>query len=747
MVDEKTMVFSSSVRQGQVTETPDGDSGSFGQKSDCGDIREPASMVLPGVSGAKEERDMASRLRLVTAQQAPCHTQISHGVGSIDHEQPSQGGLGHQYRHQRCLSACPDTSKVPEVPTFRLPGQGVQVHGTTLWHSHCPVRLHPSGQGNGRGYSSGGGEISPLSGRLADCSRLPSASPSRSRVCAQTSDQSGMDPELGEIRSDTHTMSSTCGDRVRSGNGISFPASSPVGKARGCSATSIAGSFVHRSQSFVSDRLARVNGEAGSVRSVLPTATTVGLSSTVADLQGSSGRDSPDPSGDQGGPVLVAKQSQHQAGDTAGAFCSRPASFHRRLTDGLGGSSERVAGLQALEPGRPRAAYQRSRAQGGEICVRDALQPVWSWDKMAYILRQHDGCRARQQARGDKIQTPLLGSGDFVPPRMEERSHSPRKTHSGQEECVGRPVVKAHTSTRHGVEPMSSGVPEDQGGLLRPSDRLVRHLGEQQGSSVLLTAPREHSAGHGCDVTFVGRPVGVRLPANRLHSGGPLQGTEVQVRATPGSSGMAQAAMVSPATVHAGGRATLVAGQGQVAEAARHDILPPEPRDAPASRVEAVQRSFQEAGFSEEVSTHLSRRNRASTNAVYEAKWRVYSRWCVGRSFDPCSPTLNQVLEFFCHLFDALQLAPSSIEGYRAMLSPILSQTMGLDLSNLRVLSDLMASFRAQRPRVVPSLPEWDVTFVLYCLSKEPYEPLDGIIVKALNIQDLLFGFVGKWTT
>ena len=59
---------------------------------------------------------------------------------------------------------------------------------------------------------------------------------------------------------------------------------------------------------FVSDRLARVNGEAGFVRWVLPTATTVGLGPMVADLQGSSGRGSPDQSGGQGGPVLVAKQ-------------------------------------------------------------------------------------------------------------------------------------------------------------------------------------------------------------------------------------------------------------------------------------------------------------------------------------------------------------------------------------------------------------------------------------------------------
>ena len=280
---------------------------------------------------------------------------------------------------------------------------------------------------------------------------------------------------------------------------------------------------------------------------------------------------------------------------------------------------------------------------------------------------------------------------------------------------------------------MSSGFPEDQGDLLRSSDRSVRHVSEQQGSSVLLTAPREHGAGHGCDVAFMGRPVGVRLPSHRLHSRGPPQNAEVQVRAPVGSSSMAEPVLVPSLAVSASRRASLAASQGQASEAARHELLPPEPGDAPASRVEAIKRSYQEAGFPAEVSEHLARRNKPSTNTVYEAKWRLYSRWSLGRSIDPCPPTLNQVLEFLCHLFDSLHLAPASIEGYRSMLSPVLSQTMGLDLSHSRVVSDLLASFRTQRPRRPPSFPDWDVTFVLYCLSKEPFEPLDNISLRLLS--------------
>jgi len=70
-------------------------------------------------------------------------------------------------------------------------------------------------------------------------------------------------------------------------------------------------------------------------------------------------------------------------------------------------------------------------------------------------------------------------------------------------------------------------------------------------------------------------------------------------------------------------------------------------------------------------------------------------------------------------------VGPSSIEGYRSMLFPVVSQSMGFDLSSIKVVSDLMASFKTQRPKRVYVLLERDITFVVYMLTKEPFEPLN----------------------
>ena len=92
------------------------------------------------------------------------------------------------------------------------------------------------------------------------------------------------------------------------------------------------------------------------------------------------------------------------------------------------------------------------------------------------------------------------------------------------------------------------------------------------------------------------------------------------------------------------------------------------------------------------------------------------------------------VLAFLCYLFDRVNLQPTTIEGYRAALNPVF-RARGIELSSNPVVADLMASFRTQRPRKSPSLPEWDMAFVLYCLTKAPWEPLSEISIKRLTLK------------
>lgn len=71
------------------------------------------------------------------------------------------------------------------------------------------------------------------------------------------------------------------------------------------------------------------------------------------------------------------------------------------------------------------------------------------------------------------------------------------------------------------------------------------------------------------------------------------------------------------------------------------------------------------------------------------------------------------------------------------MLGPVF-RARGIDLTNNRILADLLASFRTQRPRGVPTLPDWDMAFVLYCLTKAPWEPLKEVSLQRLTLKTFL---------
>ena len=300
------------------------------------------------------------------------------------------------------------------------------------------------------------------------------------------------------------------------------------------------------------------------------------------------------------------------------------------------------------------SSYQSFRVSCGEVRLRDVGQSLRSRDQVAGILRQHHSCRVPEQTGRDQVPVSLFGGRGVDSSGLSTESYPQGQTHSREEERVGRPVVSPHTNSRNGMEPVYAGVQENRGVLFRAPNRSLRNISESQVSSVLLTAPREHFVGHGCDVASVGRDMGVRLSADRLHIGGAAQSSAVNVRDTASSSRVAKTGVVPPPSVPAGRRSTVSTMQAEVVEAAQHQLLPLEPGYAPATRVETIQRSFQTAGFSQQVSGHLARRNRASTNKVYEAKWRVFQRWCIGRALDPCSPTLNTVLECCCYLFDSV---------------------------------------------------------------------------------------------
>ena len=124
--------------------------------------------------------------------------------------------------------------------------------------------------------------------------------------------------------------------------------------------------------------------------------------------------------------------------------------------------------------------------------------------------------------------------------------------------------------------------------------------------------------------------------------------------------------------------------------------------------------------LSEQPTTSLRLSVRQSTEIVYDAKWSIFVNWCVGREIDPIKVSVQQLADFFVHLFEDKGLLPSTIKGYRSSITRTLTISGGTDLSNNEFLSLLIRNFDLERPKQKRLVPQWDLGLVLSAPSHHP---------------------------
>ena len=105
-------------------------------------------------------------------------------------------------------------------------------------------------------------------------------------------------------------------------------------------------------------------------------------------------------------------------------------------------------------------------------------------------------------------------------------------------------------------------------------------------------------------------------------------------------------------------------------------------------------------------------------------KWIVFTCWCLRRKVNPVSAPLTVIADFLIYLFSEKKYQISTIKGYRSMISNTLKFKTGNRIRSNPGLSELMRAFELQCPVQKSLTPKWDLSWVLVCFQKAPYEPL-----------------------
>ena len=145
---------------------------------------------------------------------------------------------------------------------------------------------------------------------------------------------------------------------------------------------------------------------------------------------------------------------------------------------------------------------------------------------------------------------------------------------------------------------------------------------------------------------------------------------------------------------------------------------PSQKSDKPKSPCMAPRASaIKEQGFSEAVAARIEAPQRGSTRSVYEAKWTIFTKWCLTNKVDFRAPPVKSVANFLMYLFQERKLQPSTIDGYRSAIADKLGNSP-LNISKDENLAHLLDSFPRDRPKGRRGIPSWNLSLVF--LIKRP---------------------------
>ena len=270
----------------------------------------------------------------------------------------------------------------------------------------------------------------------------------------------------------------------------------------------------------------------------------------------------------------------------------------------------------------------------------------------------------------------------------------------------------------------------------------VCHQVQQQTTTVCITGTRPPGLGSGC--TLLGGPGPIRLPTGSHlgQSGGEAPGLPLQQNNSD-CSRVAQHALVLGPGSNVKPDPTVSAQHTQPSVSAIQPGPSQEPVKSEPTCLAPRASAIKEQGFSEAVAARIEAPQRRSTRSVYEAKWTIFTKWCLSNQVDFRAPPLKAIADFLLHLFQEKKLQPGTIDGYRSAIADKLGNST-INVSKDENLTRLLDSFHRDRPKGRRGIPSWNLSLVLHQLTKAPFEPLKEASLKHLTFKTVFLLALGS---
>ena len=670
------------------------------------------------------------------------NTVVQDGDPRVNKNLPTGMGVGHFHRLQRRVLQHTYSQSVQEVHAFSPPGSVLPIQSPTLWPLHSSHGVHSGSQ---RGQTHGtaeGYKDPPVPRRLVGESLFPrNLSPTYTEL-GSSLPKSRLASEQGKVRAgpktgfqlrrlpvrpkrrqgQTHTRALAGLDRQ-----------DPVNTVR----SGMSGPTVH-----VPHRSSHCNRKASPPRATSHEAHTVAVEK---QLEGPRITRQDDPSSQVAPPppkvVAGGKQCTTRSTFTPSKTCS--ANIYRRIKRRVGRSLRRAHCKGNLVPSRKQVAHKSLRAKSCLSSSKRVSKLLLQQDSIDSYRQHNSGC-LYQQRGGDEIGLPVWRTVEN-PVLVHQEAGDPQGTsHPRPAERNSRRAIQTGPDHSNRVVTSSRSVQSYMLPVAPATSGPVCHQIQQQTTTVCFTGSGPPGMGSGCTQPVMGESGSIRLSTSSHlgQSGGEVAGLPLQQDYSD-CPRVAQHALVLGSSGNVQSDPTVPAQHTQLSVSAFQPGPSQEPvKSEPTCRAPRAS-AIKEQGFSEAVAARIVAPQRGSTRSVYEAKWTIFTKWCLCNQVDVRAPPLKAIADFLLHLFQDKKLQPGTIDGYGSAIADKLGNVT-INVSKDENLTRLLDSFHRDRPKGRRGIPSWNLSLVLHQLTKAPFEPLKEASLKHLTFKTVFLMALGS---
>ena len=642
-------------------------------------------------------------------------------------------GVDHLHRLQGCMLPHPNTGTVQEISEISCSRTNIPIQSPTIRTFDSTTGVHCSSKGGQTDGYTQGYKDPPVPRRLVGESRIPSSlSPTHSRAGTDMP-KVRLASKLGKIGTEAQTNLQFCRLPVRpegrSGPAYTGPVADPPREnIRNPVSTGLSGPAVH-----VPDWSANSHRKASLSRPASHETHTVApqkqLESAGSTGEGHSGTQISSPSFG-----VVVGRTQCTARSTTASVKTRTANLYRCVKRRVGCSPWRTYRKRFLVSTRKQPSHKLSGAEGSPSSPKRVPRSLYG-QNCPSGHGQYNSSSLHKQGGRYEVRPTLCPSMENLDLVYQPPGNAKSPTHPRPSKCDSGQVIQAGSNHPDRMVSPSGSLSKAVQKMAPSSDRSICHEVQPQVTSICVSSTGLPSCSNGCPHSHLGRSGCICLPTDHHigQSGGEIAGFPVQETHSD-CTGVAQHALVLGFGDHVKSSPSQPAQHDQPVDTALQSD-PSQKSDKSKSPFLSLRATaIKEQGFSEAVASRIEAPQRRSTRSVYEAKWTIFTKWCITHQVDFRSPPIKSVADFLLYLFEDKKLQPSTIDGYRSAIADKLGNVR-VNISKDDNLTRLLESFHRDRPKGRRGIPSWNLSLVLHQLTKAPFEPLREASLKHLTFK------------